>query len=79
MFMKCEICHRTVSGTEKWYEKLFYPVSSFCFGGHNVPVSQLVPLFVPSWDDVILISDVSEMQSKKITIDQLCKLLKKRL
>ena len=79
MFMKCKICHRTVLGTEKWYEKLFYPVSSFCFGGHRITTSKPEPSFIPDWDDVLLIGDMSENQNKKITISQLCELLKKRL
>ena len=66
----CERCGKN-NGKQKWYQSVW----DMCHG-HSLKVSELETIFKVDDNDCIMISDMSECKSKKITIGDLKKYLK---
>lgn len=69
MRITCEICG--LPKYSKWYDALLFCFKGFCLGGHDMPVSGLEKMTHPSDEDLLLISDMSYKQSKKISVKEL--------
>lgn len=71
--MLCNKCERTIAGTEKWYH--FTPKWMLCWG-HDSKLSELPGVLNLEDSDLLLVSDMSQQKSVKVTLGQLKEFLK---
>ncbi len=81
MKVTCEKCGRTKAGTGNKFHRFFTPVWMLCWGHKTLRVSELNRLTKEDLDseDLILVSDMSEKESKQIKVGDLVEFLKAKV